>query len=173
MTVTVLPSENLESLPSFDSRAFRNALGCFATGVTVVTAQASDGTLMGLTVNSFSSVSLDPPLVLWSLGAESPNLEGFQRASHYAVNVLSLEQESISNHFATRQPDKFSSIEWTPGLGGAPLLPGCHAHFEVRNEFHYPGGDHLIFIGHVERFSSRADSNPLLFHAGRYRQLAP
>lgn len=128
---------------------------------------------MGLTANSFSSVSLDPPLVLWSLAATSPNLEGFQRASHYAINVLTEAQEELSNHFATRQEDKFSSLEWTPGLGGAPLLPACHAHFEVRNEFHYPGGDHLIFVGHVERFSANPAVAPLLFHNGRYRQLQP
>ena len=172
MTATVLPSDQATPA-SFDSRAFRNALGCFATGVTVITAQGPDGKLMGLTVNSFSSVSLEPPLVLWSLAASSPNLEGFQRTSHYAINVLALDQEALSNHFATRQEDKFSSIEWTPGLGGAPLLPGCHAQFEVRNEFHYPGGDHLIFVGHVERFSANPEAAPLLFHGGRYRQLAP
>jgi len=172
MTVTVLPSENPAPLPGFDSRSFRNALGCFATGVAVVTAQAPDGTLMGLTINSFSSVSLEPPLVLWSLATGSPNLEGFQRASHYAINVLTLEQEALSNHFATRQQDKFSNMEWTPGLGGAPLLANCHAQFEVRNEFHYPGGDHLIFVGHVERFATNPQTSPLLFHCGSYRQLA-
>ena len=171
MPATVLPPDQPVTPAGFDSRAFRNALGCFATGVAVVTAQGPDGALMGLTINSFSSVSLEPPLVLWSLATSSPNLEGFQRASHYAVNILALEQEALSNHFATRQEDKFSSIPWTPGLGGAPLLPGCHASFQIRNEFHYPGGDHLIFVGHVERFEANPGIPPLLFHGGRYRQL--
>lgn len=173
MTASTLPEETLQAHPEFDSRTFRNALGCFATGVAVVTAQREENSPIGLTINSFSSVSLNPPLVLWSLDVNSPNLENFQRATHYAINILSLEQEPLSNHFATSKQDKFSSIEWAPGLGKAPLLPNCHAHFEVRNEYHYPGGDHLIFIGHVERFSIHPDVPPLLFYKGCYRHLAP
>jgi flavin reductase (DIM6/NTAB) family NADH-FMN oxidoreductase RutF len=172
MSVTILPDDHPVPEPGFDSRAFRAALGCFATGVAVVTARTPEGVLLGLTVNSFSSVSLDPPLVLWNLAASSPNLAGFQRASHYAVNVLCRAQENLSNHFATRAEDKFAGIAWTPGLGGAPLLPDVHAAFEVRNEFHYPGGDHLIFVGHVERFTARPEAAPLIFHCGNYRALA-
>jgi flavin reductase (DIM6/NTAB) family NADH-FMN oxidoreductase RutF len=157
--------------PDFDCRAFRDALGRFATGVAVVTAQGPGGAPVGLTISSFNSVSLDPPLVLWSLALNSPNLEAFQSASHYAVNILALDQVDVSQNFAMRGGDKFGAQAWHAGLGGAPLLDGCCAWFECRNEIRHPGGDHLIFIGRVERFVQGEENSPLLFHAGRYRRL--
>ncbi|HET7776727.1 MAG TPA: flavin reductase family protein, partial [Azospira sp.] len=111
----------------FDCRAFRNALGGFATGVTVVTAMAADGSPVGLTISSFNSVSLEPPLVLWSLSANSPSLGVFETASHFTVNVLAADQDEISNRFASRLEDKFGGIAWQPGLGGAPVLGGLCA----------------------------------------------
>ncbi len=135
----------------FDCRAFRNALGGFATGVTVVTAMAAEGTPVGLTVSSFNSVSLEPPLVLWSLSANSPSLGIFESASHFAVNVLAANQEEVSNRFASRLEDKFDGVSWQPGLGGAPVLAGTCASFECANVVRHAGGDHLIFIGQVER----------------------
>ncbi|MBI4754113.1 MAG: flavin reductase family protein [Betaproteobacteria bacterium] len=157
--------------PPFDARALRDALGGFATGVTVITTCGDDGRPVGLTVSSFNSVSLDPPLVLWSLSLHSPNLAAFRRCSHYAVNVLAAEQEGLSAHFAASGIDRFGGMEVQPGLGGAPLLPGCCAWFECRNEARHAGGDHIIFVGRVERFA-REDRAPLLFHGGRYRRLA-
>lgn len=156
-----------------NSRQFRDALGRFATGIAVVTACAPDGQLIGLTINSFNSVSLNPPLVLWSLDKHSPNRAAFITASHYAINILSAEQEAISQHFATRQDDKFASIAWEAGLGGAPLLPGCCAQFQVENQVQHPGGDHLIFVGQVAAFTQNPELEPLLYFGGSYRQLSP
>ncbi len=150
--------------------AFRNALGTFATGITVITARAGDGALVGLTANSFNSVSLDPPLILWSLSLHSPTLPAFQHCSHYAVNILAADQVELSERFAAVEDDKFSGIETCSGLGGAPLLPGCCAWFECRNDARHGGGDHLIFVGLVERFSHN-DRPPLVYHRGRYREL--
>jgi len=154
------------------SRALRNALGRFATGVTIVTALDRDGHPIGLTVNSFSAVSLTPPLVLWCLDNSSHNLAAFRHASHHAINVLAAGQLDLSNRFATWPVDRFAGLPWHPGAGGAPLLPGCCASFEVANEAAHPGGDHTIFVGRVERFSEAPALAPLLFHAGQYRALS-
>ncbi|MDQ5906907.1 MAG: hypothetical protein QG584_1864 [Pseudomonadota bacterium] len=155
----------------YDCRTLRDALGSFATGIAVITACAPDGQFIGLTVNSFNSVSLNPPLVLWSLDLGSPSLEAFRAASHYAVNILAADQAELSQRFATRLEDKFGDLQLCPGAGGAPLLHGCCAWFECANETHYPGGDHLIFLGRVERFAADEERTPLLYHGGRYRTL--
>ena len=155
-----------------DTRALRNTLGRFATGVTIVTAIDPDGQPVGLTVNSFSAVSLNPPLVLWCLDNASHNLEAFRHASHHAINVLSAGQVDLSNRFATWPVDRFAGLNWRPGAGGAPLLDDCCASFEVINESCQPGGDHSIFIGRVVNFNETPELAPLLFHAGNYCLLA-
>jgi flavin reductase (DIM6/NTAB) family NADH-FMN oxidoreductase RutF len=155
-----------------DTRALRNALGRFATGIAIVTAIDPDGHPIGLTVNSFSAVSLDPALVLWCLDNNSHNLEAFRRASHHAINILAADQQDLSNRFATWPADRFVGLPWQAGIGGAPVFPGCVATFEVANQIQYAGGDHTIFVGHVERFTEAIDLAPLLFHAGKYRTLA-
>jgi flavin reductase (DIM6/NTAB) family NADH-FMN oxidoreductase RutF len=155
-----------------DNRALRNTLGRFATGVTIVTAIDADGQPIGLTVNSFSAVSLDPALVLWCLDNSSHNLEAFRHASHHAVNVLAAGQVDLSNRFATWPIDRFAALRWHAGAGGAPLLEGCCASFEVANENCHAGGDHTIFVGRVVNFSETPGLDPLLFHAGQYRRLA-
>ncbi len=155
---------------SFDSRAFRQTLGEFATGVTVVTARTVSGQMAGVTINSFSSVSLEPPLVLWSLGLHSPSLAVFEACSHYAINILAADQTELSQRFATPQEDKFAGLDWKVGAGGTPLLNGCCAWFECANDITYPGGDHLIFLGRVENFR-REERPPLIFQGGRYREL--
>ncbi|MCH2221613.1 MAG: flavin reductase family protein [Dechloromonas sp.] len=155
-----------------DSRALRNALGRFATGVAVVTAIDPDGYPIGLTINSFSAVSLEPALVLWCLDNNSHSLAAFRKASHHAISILSADQENLSNRFATWPTDRFAGLPWHAGLGGAPLFPGCCASFEVVNETAHAGGDHTIFIGRVERFAETPGLAPLLFHAGRYGRLA-
>jgi flavin reductase (DIM6/NTAB) family NADH-FMN oxidoreductase RutF len=160
------------SLDPDDTRALRNALGRFATGVAIVTAIDPDGHPIGLTVNSFSAVSLNPPLVLWCLDNTSHNLEAFRRASHHAVNILSTGQEDFSNRFATWPVDRFAGLRWRAGLGGAPLLADCCATFEVANETSHAGGDHTIFVGRVDHFDESPAGQPLLFHAGQYRRLA-
>ncbi|MCK9380991.1 MAG: flavin reductase family protein [Sulfuritalea sp.] len=154
-----------------DLRRLRDALGDFATGVTVVTARGADGQPVGVTINSFASVSLEPPLVLWSLGLQSPSLEAFESCSHYAVNVLAADQVELAQRFSQSQSDRFAGIESTVGAGGTPLLRGCCAWFECRNEMRYPGGDHMILVGHVESIR-REEKPPLIFHGGCYRSLA-
>jgi len=156
---------------SFDSRLLRDALGEFATGVAVVTARGADGQEVGVTINSFASVSLDPPLVLWSLGLQSPSLAVFETCSYYAVNVLAADQVEYSQRFSQSFDDRFAGIATSRGAGGTPLLPGCSAWFECRNELRYPGGDHVILVGYVEGVR-REDRPPLIFHGGRYRALA-
>lgn len=149
-------------------QSLRLALGRFATGVTIVTARAPDGTLVGLTANSFNAVSLDPPLVLWSLALSAGSMPAFAAGSHYAIHVLSAEQRDLAERFATRGIDRWQDLPHTDGLGGVPLLDGAVAVFECANRSRYREGDHVIFVGHVERCSHRTDSAPLLFHGGRF-----
>ena len=150
-----------------DPRDFRNALGTYATGVTIITAADGDGRPYGITCNSFASVSLNPPLVLWSLVLYSSSLSAFQNASHFAVNVLGVSQQALANRFAKSSDEKFAGVEWTPGLGGAPILAGSVANFQCRSANRYYGGDHVIFLGAVEAYSYNRDE-PLLFALGGY-----
>ncbi len=149
--------------------SLRHALGDFATGVTIITARGADGVLTGMTVNSFASVSLDPPLVLWNLSLGSPSVPVFESATHYAINILAADQAELSQRFARRSEDKFKDLSVRDGLGGTVLIPGCVAWFECRVSARYPGGAHVIMLGEVERFR-RATGHPapLLFHQGKY-----
>ena len=153
-----------------DTARLRNALGSFATGVTVVTTRDADGVDRGVTANSFTSVSLDPPLVLWSLGKRSSSLEAFMRAEHFAVNVLAEGQEPLSDRFSSRSADRFAGLEVARGRQGLALLHGCASQFECRVHRRHEGGDHWIFVGEVEAFRN-FERLPLLFHGGRYRAL--
>jgi 3-hydroxy-9,10-secoandrosta-1,3,5(10)-triene-9,17-dione monooxygenase reductase component len=152
---------------SFDTRHFRDALSRYATGVALVTALDRAGEPIGMTINSFASVSLTPPLVLWSLDRRSPRFEDWMACEHYAISVLAEAQVNLSNHFATPADDKFNGLDWLPGVGGAPLLPEMHAVFQCCSEARHEGGDHVIFIGRVLEFSERT-AEPLLFVGGRY-----
>src|SRR6201994_1104349 len=152
---------------ALDPRDFRNALGTYATGVTIVTAVADDGNPYGFTSNSFASVSINPPLVLWSLGMYSQGLPIFQNASHFAVNVLGISQKALASTFAKSKIDRFDGVDWTPGLGNAPLLAGSVACFQCRAANRYYGGDHVIFLGAVEAYSYNR-REPLLFAQGGY-----
>jgi flavin reductase (DIM6/NTAB) family NADH-FMN oxidoreductase RutF len=151
---------------AIDRRDFRRALGQFATGVTVVTAMTKDGRPVGMTVNSFASVSLDPPLVLWSLSRQASSFADFLDASHLAINVLAANQHHLSRHFSTSVADKFASVEYTQSAGG-PLLKGAIAHFICRTFRQYEGGDHVILVGEVEEYQWH-QGKPLVFHSGRY-----
>lgn len=155
----------------FDPRELRKAFGQFTTGVTVVTTCTADGRRVGMTANSFSSVSLEPPLVLWSLARQAPSLADFSAASHFAVNVLAAHQHALSRRFSTPQQDKFHGVGCSTGAAGVPLLDGAIARFVCRNLRQYDGGDHLIFIGEVERYE-HCDGEPLAFHSGYYRVTA-
>lgn len=165
-----MPSTAQENF-SFDPMAFRQALGSFATGVTIVTAQGDQGDsgkqYVGTTASSFNSVSLDPPLVLWSIDKRARSLPVYENAEYFAVNVLAADQVSLSNHFARQQDDKFAGIEFDSGIGGAPLLKGCAARFQCRTQHVYEGGDHLIIVGEVLDFDTSGRKG-LMFHSGRY-----
>ncbi|WP_227815311.1 flavin reductase family protein [Nitrogeniibacter aestuarii] len=153
-------------------RALRDSLGMFATGITVVTARAPNGTPVGLTVNSFNSVSLDPPLIVWSLAAHLGNVEVFSNCEYYAINVLADDQQDMSQRFATRDIDKFAGLELRDGLGRAPLLNDCCAWFECRNTIRHDGGDHLMFVSEVVRHTHEPARSPLVYFGGQYRTLA-
>jgi flavin reductase (DIM6/NTAB) family NADH-FMN oxidoreductase RutF len=166
MLSKVSPSQ--ASPPNFSQSEFRSALGMFATGVTIVTARAAHGTYIGLTANSFNSVSLSPPLVLWSLGRSAGSMAAFRTGSHYAVNILSADQQALAKQFASKDIDRFAGVEFQEGVGGAPLLKGAVATFECYNRSRYDEGDHVIFVGEVERCSFQAGASPLLFHGGKF-----
>jgi flavin reductase (DIM6/NTAB) family NADH-FMN oxidoreductase RutF len=162
------PANELASDQSpIDPRGFRNALGTYATGVTIITAAAADGKPYGLTCNSFASVSLNPPLVLWSLVLYSSSLSVFQNASHFAVNVLGASQQGLADKFAKSSDEKFTGVDWKPGLGNAPLLVESVGNFQCRAVNRYYGGDHVIFLGAVEAYSYNR-KEPLLFAHGGY-----
>jgi flavin reductase (DIM6/NTAB) family NADH-FMN oxidoreductase RutF len=158
---------DLLSDAAVDKRSLRNALGRFATGVTVVTTRTQDGKFEGVTANSFSAVSLEPPLVLWSLRCEAPSLPAFLASNCFAVNVLSKEQARISRHFATPQPDKFEGMEFTLGVDGCPIFERSPAIFECRTQTKVEGGDHIILIGRVVRVH-HCNAAPLVFASGQY-----
>jgi 4-hydroxyphenylacetate 3-hydroxylase, reductase component len=151
---------------AFDARAFRGCLGMYATGVTVMTAQVGDQKV-GVTANSFSSLSLDPPLILWSIARTSRSFAVFSEARHFAVNILSAKQIEVSQLFATSGADKFSGVAWTAGPDGAPLIDGVVARIECSTEVQHDGGDHVLIVGRVQRFA-QFDGAPLLFAQGRY-----
>lgn len=156
----------------FDPKAFRRALGNFATGVTVITACTPDGVQTGVTANSFNSVSLEPPLVLWSIMKTSGSVEIFEKATHFAVNILAADQINLSNHFARPSDDKFAGVDYEKGFGDAPLLPECAARFQCENYERLDGGDHWILVGKVVAFDDIGRA-PLLYHAGAYSAVIP
>ena len=157
--------------PAFDARDLLDAFGWFTTGVTVITSRGSDNTLYVVTANSFASVSLDPPLVLWSLDKRSPSSAGFAGASHFGVNILTQDQQGLCARFATTGPDKWRDIAHESWESGAPILPGSLASLDCRVEARHDGGDHVIFVGRVLRLESRRHGQPLLFSRGSYRAL--
>ncbi len=153
-----------------DPRQLRTALGRFATGVTIVTCADADGRFIGLTANSFNSLSLSPPLVLWSLREASPNLAAFAAAPRFAVNVLAEAQVDLSRRFAMASEERFAEGAWALGAHGSPLLAGCAAVFECETVSQQPAGDHRLFIGRVLAFSESA-LPPLVFQGGHYHLL--
>lgn len=154
----------------FDSRTLRHALGRFATGVTIVTCVGGESQSVGLTANSFQSLSLVPPLVLWSLRSSSPSLCAFRAARHFAVNVLAESQVELSRRFASSAPGRFSHGVWACGIGGVPVLSGCAAVIECERVQEIEAGDHYLFIGRVLALFE-APLPPLVFQSGHYHLL--
>jgi flavin reductase (DIM6/NTAB) family NADH-FMN oxidoreductase RutF len=150
-----------------ESIGLRRALGRFATGVAVVATRSPEGKFEGLTANSFASVSLDPPLVLWSLRRNATSFDSFSRAGHFSVNILGADQRDVALHFAARKDNKFDSFTFMEGHGGCPIIPGSIATFECRAETTVDGGDHLIFVGRIIQ-ARAAEGEPLIFNAGRF-----
>lgn len=158
---------------SFDQRRFRDALGAFPTGVAIVTGRQADGTRLGMTVSSFNSVSLDPPLVLFSVARTASSFEAWTALDRYAVNILSEQQEEVSNRFARSRADRWESLAVVEGETGLPLLPDSPAVFECEAFARHDGGDHVIFVGRVValRVGTSKGEEPLVFFGGRYRRL--
>lgn len=157
---------------SLDSRAFRDALGQFATGVAVVTVKTPQGETVGLTINSFASVSLDPPLVLWSLDRSSDRFQAFMDADHFAVNILSDECLALSQRLSRKGERDLKDEPASLGIHDQPLLSRALAHFECHVEARHEAGDHVIFVGRVLHFAQGAPGQPLVYYRGRYRGLA-
>ena len=156
---------------TFDPRQFRDALGQFPTGVTVVTARGGNGEKLGMTVSSFNSVSLSPPLILWSIDKNSLSFDAFTSAASFAIHVLAADQSELSRRFANRGTDKFAGLANSVGLRGDPILDGYAACFECDTTATHDAGDHVIIIGRVLAFTTR-EKAPLIFHRGRYAEIS-
>lgn len=156
---------------SVDPDTFRDALGRFASGVCVVTTASNGDAPAGVTISSFTSVSLDPPLVLFCIGRRSTSFEAFLACQAFAINLLSAPQEDISELFASQRPDKFAGTAWRAGRNGCPVLSGCLGTLECDTVAVHPGGDHFIVVGKVVRFTGASDNEPLLRFRGRYRRI--
>ena len=155
---------------TWDKRDLRNALGSYGTGVTVVTSGNSKSRLVGVTANSFTSVSLDPPIVLWSLVSTSPSLEVFDQSGRFVINVLALHQIDLSKQFSKTLADKFAGVEYQEGLDGLPIIQNCVATFECKTIQRTVVGDHVLFLGQVENYVYESKT-PLLFCQGNYVQV--
>ena len=159
------------NIKEIDTREFRNALGQFPTGVTIVTTLSGSGEKVGMTASSFNSVSLTPPLVLWSIDKGSYSYETFANTDHFAIHVLGASQDDLSSQFARRGIDKFEGIDTREGVVGSPILPEFAACFQCKTSARHDAGDHLILVGEVLDFESH-NKEPLLFHNGRYAEIA-
>jgi flavin reductase (DIM6/NTAB) family NADH-FMN oxidoreductase RutF len=157
----------MHQAPPLDPQALRHALSQFATGITIITTRRADGQYVGVTANSFNSVSLSPPLVLWSLSKRSSNQAAFAESEFYAVSVLAAEQQDLAVHFSSFKGDRFAGLEVTEGLGGCPLIANALAHFECRVKSRYDEGDHIIMVGEVLRCNAR-DGQALVYRARQY-----
>lgn len=160
------PSSN-----EFDANYFRKALSQFATGITVITTRQEDGTLTGLTASSFNSVSLAPPLVLWSLANQSSSMKAFQNATHYVINVLSVDQAHLAEQFSRKNIDRFAGVDYTLSATGHPILNGSAAWFECKNRSRYAEGDHVIFVGEVAHCKV-APQDALVYHGSAFATTA-
>jgi flavin reductase (DIM6/NTAB) family NADH-FMN oxidoreductase RutF len=156
---------------AFDARGFRNVLGRFPTGIAVVTCEPPGGMPVAMTINSFASVSLDPPLVLWSLDLGSECLPAFQTAPGYAVHFLTDEQQDLSVRFSKKDNHGLETIAYRTGKSGAPILDQCHAWLDCTIHARHEGGDHVILVGEVQALGE-GDGNPLIYYRGSYRGLA-
>lgn len=161
------PGQTASPPQAFDARQFRDALAQFATGVTIICARTGAGRYVGLTANSFNSVSLDPPLILWSLSLGSDSLPAFEEADRYSVNVLAADQSHLARRFSRPHADRFAGVDFRLGWADAPLIEGCVAWFECRHHARHRAGDHNVFIGEVTT-CERTKGRGLVFHHGQF-----
>lgn len=157
-------------MTAFDSLELRRTLGRFATGICVAATIDADDQPVGMTINSFGSLSLEPPLILWSIGNGSSLRAAFEQHGYFSINVLRVDQVALSNTFAMSPGERFAGLDWTSGIGGVPLLAGCIAHFQCALERVLPGGDHQLILGRVVALE-QFEGDPLLFYAGGYRRI--
>ena len=171
--MTTFQAENPmpQTQDNFDSSLLRQTLGCFPTGVVVAATVGDNGAPVGLTINSFNSVSLDPPLILWSLALTAPSISAFRTHSSFTINILSAEQKTLGLHFAKPSEEKFRNVDWREGYDGAPVICNALATLECRTYRRYEGGDHEIVLGEVMRLGS-SDKKPLVYHRGEFTELA-
>jgi flavin reductase (DIM6/NTAB) family NADH-FMN oxidoreductase RutF len=155
----------------FDKKALRAALGSFGTGVTIVSCTDGSKRPLGLTANSFNSVSLEPPIVLWSLQKTSPSLSAFDACGRFVINVLTLDQIELSRRFASAIPDKFNGVDYQSGIEDLPVIQGCAAHFQCKTIQRLDIGDHIVYLGQVEAYAHQ-DRAPLLYVQGHYAKAA-
>ncbi|MEQ9226878.1 MAG: flavin reductase family protein [Parvibaculum sp.] len=171
--MTTTAERTVKEGDAHDVRKFRNALGWFTTGVAVVTTRLEGGDPIGITVNSFSSVSLDPPMVLWCLDKQSDTLPVFEKATHFTVNVLREEHQEVSSRLAKKGDHSLADIEVKEGESRCPALVEALAHFECKIEARHDAGDHVIMVGRVLKFDYVEEGRPLLYHRGGYKNLPP
>jgi 3-hydroxy-9,10-secoandrosta-1,3,5(10)-triene-9,17-dione monooxygenase reductase component len=157
-------------MTTFDQKEFRKIMGTFATGITVVTTMHKSAPV-GITVNSFTSVSLDPPLVLWCLANDADSYDIFANCKNFAVHILHEEQEEISQIFSTKNSSKFENLQWETGEFGAPILKDCASCFQCETEIGYSGGDHIILLGRVKAIENNTEKHPLVYHNSNYHAL--
>jgi flavin reductase (DIM6/NTAB) family NADH-FMN oxidoreductase RutF len=167
MPAPTIPMSTPRPPSAHPERRFRDAMAQFATGVTIIAAPLTPGEFVGFTANSFNSVSLNPPLVLWSLRRRAADLAYFERAERYAINVLAHDQVELARRFSRPHADHFGGVSYRLGMAGAPLIEGCVATFECRHHDRHFAGDHVLFIGEVEA-CARTKGRGLVFHHGRY-----
>lgn len=161
---------SIDNFDPLDENHLRHVFGHFATGVTVITCRSKEGDLGGITVNSFTSLSLNPPLALWCIDKASDQFDIFAASTHFAVNILSESQEKLSNNFAAQTHDKFKGVDYENGVGGAPILPDVSATLECHIKERIEGGDHIILVGGVLKADSY-NHKPLIYYSGRYAKL--
>jgi len=157
--------------PDFDSALLRETLGCYPTGVVVAATRGEADAPVGLTINSFSSVSLNPPLILWSIALDAPSLSAFRAHPGFTINILSKEQESLGKQFARSSNNKFEGVDWHPGYEGTPVIRNALAVLQCKTYRRYEGGDHEIYLGEVKKINF-TDKKPLVFHRGQFVELA-
>jgi len=172
LTPPSAPRDSAGRAPAFTDREFRDALAQFATGVAIICAPGPEDRFVGFTANSFASVSLDPPLVVWSLNRRATSLAAFEGAEHYAINVLAHDQIDLARRFSRPHADRFAGVAYRPGTAGVPLIDGCVAWFECRHHARHRAGDHVLFIGAVEACGRRKGAG-LVFHHGRFGTTHP